>query len=208
MRSILAITIVATLAAATQADQVVYSNINDVQSYASWATNGELTVDDLHVSGGGALSGLSFVIGSNRWGGPITTDATVTLAVDDGNGTYGAEDTPLLSANLRGLVAPNPGPQGQMNSAVIDVPLDSSAPMIPAGATIWAGVEFTAPARLMLCGTPTPGMTDDYVYALGTAHSVSDYGYPGAGTGWQITVSAEPASALLLSLGLLAWRRR
>lgn len=208
MRSILAITIVATLATATQASQIVYSNINDVQSYASWAAAGELTVDDLHVAGGGELSALSFVIGSNRWGGPITTDATVTLAVDDGNGTYGAEDTPLLSANLRGLVAPNPGPQGQMRSALIDVPLNSPAPMIPAGATLWAGVVFTAPARLMLCGAPSPGTTDDWVYAAGVAHSLTDYGLPGAGTGWQVAVTPEPASALLLTLGLLARRRR
>lgn len=199
----------AAVVAAAQADQIAYANLADPpQTYVPWSAAGSMTIDDLHVSGGGQLSALSFAVGSNRWGGPITTDANVLLAVDNGDGVYDAGDAQLLSVPMTSLVAPNPGPQGQLRYAVIDVPLAGVNATVPNNARLWAGVQFTQPARLIVFGPPSAGTTDDSVWVDGQAYSMTDLGFPGTGAGWQVAVTPEPASFAVGVIGLLALRRR
>lgn len=208
MRSVFCVFAFVGLSAGALADQLIYANESQVQWYMSQAGPGQWGVDDLHVAGGGSLSVLRFALGSDRFGGPVTTDATVRLALDDGNGAFGAEDPVLLDVALSRLVAPAPGQHGEVNFTFITVPLVGQNVVIPANALVWAGVNLATGGRQMLFAPPTVGATDDNIYVDGQPFSVTDAGYSGAGAGWELAVTPEPASWALLALSLTLIRRR
>ena len=161
--------------------------------------------------GGGPLETVTFSIASDSFAGDVITDADVLLAVDDGNGSYGAEDTVVYDTTLTGLLAPGPGQFGQVRFDLITLDVAADNVVIPADALVWAGVTFASGGvKQVLFSPPSVGSPDQYVYVPGEgAFDTLDDGFPpDTGAGWELTVVPEPATGVLAVLAVLAIRRR
>ena len=181
---------------------------------------GEWGLDDLNVAGGGDLASLTFAYGSlPGFFTPVSrADADVKLWVDDGNGTFGSEDSQIYTAHFAQISCSSsaPGALYYLNQRTVNFNLGDV--VIPNNARIWAGLMFSNRTlgnnlQAVFFGPPTIGTTDGFVYqedvAAGGLPNVMPVDAPSAcGLGFALSVVPEPASLALLASGTMSVLRR
>lgn len=209
-------------AAGANADLIAYDNLGATADFPFLASDAGLAapaIDDLHIVQGGQLTQISFALIAQSFNN-MPLDADILLAEDNGDGVpdfgpFGADPTLLITTatNINGGGFISTG-----NATVFDVNVSSENVNVTAGSTLWAMISLTrmgfpADVNTVFYGPIVTGSSDALVYQLNGDGSVSSVTPPNdstsAGLGWQLQVTPEPTSAMLLLLGcgLIARRR-